>query len=133
MPQLTLPRLSTRSTPDARVRLLVLSVLLWGATLIMQVEGARATGAEALASVFAQPPAYLHPRAAIGFDLSGVPHGPPSGVEAALLESVRMALDHGTRAHMHMSLAVYYKLSGQGTLAAMEKRKGDYWWRVARF
>jgi hypothetical protein len=128
-----LPRPSVQSTPEARVRLLVLSVLLLGTTLVMQVEGARSTGSEAFASVFAQPPAYLHPRAAIGFDVSGVPRSAPSGIEAALLESVRMAADHGTRAHTHMSLAVYYKLSGQRTLAAMEKRKGDYWWRVAKF
>lgn len=128
-----LGRLSAPSTPEARVRLLVLSLLLWCATLVMQVDGARTAGTDGWASVFAEPPAYLHPRTAIGFDLSGVPRGAPRGIEASLFESVRMAVDAGTRAHTHMSLAVYYKLAGQSTLAAVEKRKGDYWWRVAKF
>jgi hypothetical protein len=133
MPLLTAPALSARPSPEAQRRLLVLSLLLWCATLVLQVDGARTAGTDGWASVFAEPPAYLHPRAAIGFDLSGVPRGVPRGVEASLFESVRMAVDAGTRAHTHMSLAVYYKLAGQGTLAAVEKRKGDYWWRVAKF
>ncbi len=133
MPHVTTPALSARPTPEAQRRLLVLSLLLWCATLVMQVDGARARDTDGWASVFAEPPAYLHPRAAIGFDVSGVRSGAVSGIEVALLESVRIALDPGTRAHTHMSLAVYYKLSGQDTLAAVEKRKGDYWWRVAKF
>jgi len=115
----------------AQVRLLVLTGLLLGTTLIAEGERASAPAADSWTSVFAEPPAYLHPAAAIGFDVSGVAVPAPDGVEAALLASVHAADSH-TRAHAHMSLAVYYKLRGLSGLAAQEKRKGDYWLKVAR-
>jgi hypothetical protein len=119
--------------PAAQLRLLVLAGLLLGTTIVAQSERAGASARDAWTSVFAEPPAYLHPRTAFGFDLSGLPPAAPGGVEAALLESVRGVAGRYTRAHTHMSLAVYYKIHGQRGRAATEKRKGDYWVRVARF
>lgn len=115
----------------AHARLLVLTVLLLCTTVLAETDRAGRPTAESWSSVFADPPAYLHPRAAIGFDVSGLPSAAPGGVEAALLASVHAADQH-TRAHAHMSLAVYYKLRGLSGLAAQEKRKGDYWIKVAR-
>ncbi len=117
---------------EGQMRLLVLCVLLLGTTVVTQGESASYPVSEAATSVYEEPPAYLHPRTAIGFDLSGLPATPSSGVEAALLASAREAADVEARAHTHMSLAVYYKLNGQNGKAAAEKRKGDYWLRVAR-
>lgn len=131
-PAMPAPAAATRLRAEGHLRLLILSLLLWGTTLVMQGERAPVV-VEGFSSVFEQPPAYLHPPAALAFDVSGVPVAAAGTIEAALFESVRSADDHGTRAHTHMSLAVYYKLSGQSTLAARAKRKGDYWWRVARF
>ena len=119
--------------PAAQLRLLLLTGLLLGTTIVAQSQRAGAGARDAWTSVFAEPPAYLHPRAALGFDVSGLPAAAPGGIEAALWASVRGVAGRDTRAHTHMSLAVYYKIHGQGTRAAAEKRKGDYWVRVARF
>lgn len=118
-------------TPTAQVRLLVLTALLLCTTVIAETDRAGRAQSDSWSSVFAQPPAYLHARAAIPFDVSGLSSDPPGRVEAALLASVHMA-DLDTRAHAHMSLAVYYKVRGLPELAAREKRKGDYWRRVAK-
>lgn len=119
--------------PVGQVRLLVLTGLLLCATLVAQRARATTAAGDPWSSVFAEPPAYLHPRAALGFDVSGLPSAAPGGMEAALLASVRGVAGQYTRAHTHMSLAVYYKIHGQRGRAAAEKRKGDYWVRVARF
>jgi hypothetical protein len=120
------------AVPEAQLRLLILCVLLLGATVVTQDRPAVAAPSEAWATVYLEPPAYLHPRTAIGFDLSGLPHSASDGVEAALLASARTAGNADARAHTHMSLAVYYKLHGQDSRAAAEKRKGDYWVRVSK-
>jgi hypothetical protein len=119
--------------PVAQVRLLVLTVLLLCTTVIGERARGTISAPDSWISVFAEPPAYLHPRAALGFDVAGLPPAAPGGIEAALLASVRGVAGRETRAHTHMSLAVYYKIHGQVTRAAAEKRKGDYWVRVARF
>ena len=118
---------------QGQMRLLVLCVLLLGATVVTRDEPASYAAAEALTSVYEEPPAYLHPRTAIGFDLSGLPASASSGVEAALLASARGAANVEARGHTHLSLAIYYKLRGQNSKAAAEKRKADYWLRVAKF
>ena len=122
----------TPAVSEGQTRLLVLCVLLLGTTVVTQSEPASYAASEAATSVYEEPPAYLHPRTAIGFDLSGLPTTASSGVVAALLASARGAADIEARAHTHMSLAVYYKLDGQDAKAAAEKRKGDYWLRVAK-
>ena len=114
----------------APTRLLVLTSLLLCTTVLAESDRA-GRPAEGWSSVFTEPPAYLHPPAAIGFDVSGLSSAAPAGVEAALLASVHPG-DLPMRAHAHMSLAVYYKLRGMTDLAAQEKRKGDYWRRVAK-
>jgi hypothetical protein len=124
--------LTAPAVPEAQLRLLVLCVLLLGTTVVTQEQPAVPMPSDALTSVYLEPPAYLHPRTAIGFDLSGLPRPASSAVEAALLESVRDAVNVDARAHTHMSLAVYYKVHGQSSRAAAEKRKADYWLRVAR-
>jgi hypothetical protein len=110
-----------------------LCLLLWGTTVVARDHATGALPGDSGGSVFAEPPAYLHPRAAIGFDLSGLRPPQPGGVEAALVASTRGVVDSDTRAHTHMSLAVYYKIHGETEKAAAEKRKGDYWVRVAKF
>lgn len=123
----------TPAVSAGHMRLLVLCVLLLGATVLTQDEPASYTTFEAVTSVYEEPPAYLHPRTAIGFDLSGLPASGLSGVEAALLASARGAANVEARGHTHLSLAIYYKLHGQNGRAAAEKRKADYWLRVAKF
>jgi hypothetical protein len=127
------PLVLTDPMSRAHTRLLVLCVLLLGAMVVTQDDGAAAPFSDAVTSVYEQPPAYLHPPTAIGFDLSGLRSTAPGGVEAALVASAEGVMDLEARAHTHMSLAVYYKLNGQGSRAAAEKKKGDYWRRVAKF
>lgn len=119
-------------TPSAQARLLVLSVLLLWTTLTVQAELNRHGPIDNSVTVFDEPPAYLHPRTAIGFDLTGLP-ARQDGVEAALRASAHQLDGLEARAHTHMSLAVYYKLHGQMSRAVAEKKKGDYWLRVSRY
>jgi len=123
----------TPAVSEGQMRLLVLCLLLLGTAVVTQSDPVSYAASEAMTSVYEEPPAYLHPRTAIGFDLSGLPVSASSGVEAALLASARGAANVESRAHTHMSLAVYYKLRGQSGKAAAEKRKADYWLRVAKF
>ena len=128
---MTLDFLRQHLSLDAQRRLLLFTMLLLWTTLTLDRERAPMIS-DTGTSVFSEPPAYLHPPEAIGFDLSGVPPA-SSGVEAALLASARDVPDVDARAHTHMSLAVYYKLRGQRSRAEAEKRKGDYWMRVAKY
>jgi hypothetical protein len=118
--------------PAAQLRLLLLTTLLLGTTLVLGSEQRGVPQADSL-DVFSEPPAYLHPQTAIRFDTSGLQGQSAGQVEEALRASMRGAADASTRAHTHMSLAVYYKMQGLPTLAETEKRKGDYWQRVAKF
>ena len=129
---MTLDFLRQHLSIDAQRRLLLFTMLLLWTSLTLERESAPMT-ADAGTSVFAEPPAYLHPPEVIGFDLSGLPAKPASDVEAALVASTRAVADVDARAHTHMSLAVYYKLRGQRSRAEAEKRKGDYWMRVAKY
>lgn len=115
----------------AQARLLLLTALLLGATVTAESERAGRPEPDTWSSVFAEPPAYLHPADAIRFDVSGLPVRAVDSIEAALFASFQ-PVDLQTRAHAHMSLAVYYKMRGLIGLAAEEKRKGDYWLRVAK-
>jgi hypothetical protein len=111
-----------------QVRLLVLTSLLLCTTLVLRTEGKPNGSTD---SVFQEPPAYLHPRGAIGFNISGLnPHNP---TEAELLAATQQTLDAEARAHAHLALAVYYKNRGLTELAEQEKRKGEYWRRIARY
>lgn len=119
---------------QAQLRLLLLTTLLFCTTVVLQSERASAASeARDTASVFTEPPAYLHPPAVIGFDLSGVADPATTHAEEALLASTRSVNDALTRAHTHLSLAVYYKMRGRLRQAEIEKRKADYWRRVARY
>ena len=122
---------ATGTAAAAQARLLLLTALLLGATVVAESERSSQPQPDHWTSVFAEPPAYLHPAAAISFDVSGLRDSASDSVEAALVASFRTA-DLQTRAHAHLSLAVYYKLRGMNGLAAEEKRKGDYWRRVAK-
>jgi hypothetical protein len=111
-----------------QVRLLVLTSLLLCTTLVLRAEGKPNGSTD---SVFQEPPAYLHPREAIGFDVSGLdPHNP---TDAELLAATQQRLDVEARAHAHLALAVYYKTRGLTQQAVLEKRKGEYWRRIARY
>lgn len=116
----------------SQLRLLLLTTLLLCATVVAETERASQPLPDDASSVFAEPPAYLHPRDAIPFDLSGVDMSAPGGVEAALLASTREAEDASSRAYAHLSLAVYYKLRGRTAQAEHAKRRGDYWRKIAR-
>ena len=114
---------------QSQMRLLVLTSLLLCTTLVLRTEG-RPNGTTT-DTVFQDPPAYLHPRGAIGFDVSGLnPHNP---TEAELLAATQQNLDPEARAHAHLALAVYYKTRGLTQQAVLEKRKGEYWRRIARY
>jgi len=115
----------------AQARLLLFTALLLGATVTIESERSGSPEPEGWSSVFVEPPAYLHPAEAIRFDISGLPAPAADSIEAALLDSLQPG-DLQARAHAHMTLAVYYKLRGKTSLAAEEKRKGDYWLRVAK-
>jgi hypothetical protein len=114
---------------QTQIRLLVLSSLLLCTTVIREADRHTLV---ADTSVFSQPPAYLHAPAALGFDLSGLSAPARDRTEAALLESAQSALDVETRAHAHLSLANYYKMRGLTEQATIEKRKGEYWRRIAK-
>ena len=119
---------------QTQLRLLLLTTLLLCTTVVMQNERDLSDlAAGDSASVFSEPPAYLHNPAAIGFDLSGVAVPATNRTEAALLASTRSVNDALDRAHAHLSLAVYYKMRGLSRQAEHEKRKADYWRRVARY
>lgn len=111
---------------QSQVRLLVLTSLLLCTTLVMpnkQPNGSADT-------VFQQPPAYLHPRDVLGFDVSGL--SGRDSTEAQLIAATQAQLDADARAHAHFALAVYYKSRGRTEQAEAEKRKGDYWRRIAK-
>jgi hypothetical protein len=119
---------------QTQLRLLLLTTLLLCTTVVLETErGGAGDLSRDTASVFTEPPAYLHPPAVIGFDLSGLSIPATNQTEAALLESTRSVKDALERAHTHLSLAVYYKMRGLARQAAVEKRKADYWRRVARY
>lgn len=122
--------LSAHLSPDSQRRLLLFTALLLWTTLTFQAVS-QPTLADANGTVFEHPPAYLHPPEVIGFNLSGLP---PAGdtTADALRAAAATATNPAARAQTHLGLAVYYKQHGKRALAENEKRKGDYWARVAR-
>lgn len=114
----------------AQLRLLLLTSLLLCTTIVLGAERA-ATIRQDAATVFQAPPAYLHPAAVLRFDLSGLGAHAKNRTEAALIASARIADDVEDRAHTHLSLAVYYKMHGRTQQAVVERRKGEYWRRIA--
>jgi len=115
---------------QTQLRLLVLTTLLLCTTVVLETE--RTPTVTPDASVFHQPPAYLHPRAALAFDLSGLKFPATNQTEAALIASAQSAQDVEARAHTHLSLAVYYTMRGLTQQAMSEKRKAEYWRRIAQ-
>lgn len=122
--------LSAHLSPDSQRRLLLFTALLLWTSLTFQTVSQSAP-AEANGTVFEHPPAYLHPTEVIGFNLSGLPPVGDSTADA-LRAAAASAIDPSARAQTHLGLAVYYKQHGKRALAENEKRKGDYWARVAR-
>ena len=123
--------LSAHLSPDSQRRLLLFTALLLWASMTFQTVSQPAALPEANGTVFEHPPAYLHPTAVIGFDLSGLPAKGDTAADA-LRTAADSVIDPAARAQTHLGLAVYYKQHGKMALAEMEKRKGDYWARVAR-
>ena len=118
---------------QTQLRLLVLTTLLLCTTLVLETERTpKPAEADTNWTVFNEPPAYLHPRAALAFDLSGLRMPATDTIEAALLEAARSANDDEARAYAHLQLAVYYKEKGNTALASDEKRKAEYWRRIVR-
>lgn len=113
---------------QSQTRLLVLTSLLLCTTLVLRYDGKANVTSDI---VFQDPPAYLHPRAAIGFDVSGLNARNPT--EAELIAETQRDLDPESRAHAHLALAVYYKTRGLTAKAEIEKRKGEYWRRIAKY
>jgi hypothetical protein len=112
---------------QSQLRLLVLTTLLLCTALVMPA-GPQSNGSGD--NVFEQPPAYLHPRSVLAFDLSGLKG--QDTTEAALIAATETNLDPGARAQAHLALAIYYKSRGLTQQAVAEKRKGDYWGRIAK-
>lgn len=123
--------LSAHLSADSQRRLLLFTALLLWASMTFQAASSPAPLSDVNATVFEHPPAYLHPTEVIGFDLSGLPRSGDSAA-AALRAAADSELDPAARAQTHLALAVYYKQHGKTGLAETEKRKGDYWARVAR-
>lgn len=115
----------------SQLRLLLLASLLLCTSLILGSERAVEERADAAASaVFSAPPAYLHARDALAFDLSGL-RAASTPEESTLVSAARVAADPAARAYTHLALAVYYKSRGLMDLAREERRKGEYWQRIA--
>ena len=122
--------LSAHLSPDSQRRLLLFTALLLWASLSFQT-ASQPQPVETSGTVFEYPPAYLHPTNAIGFDRSGLPPAGDSAADALRL-AANSAIDPASRSQTHLGLAVYYTQNGKMALAETEKRKGDYWARVAR-
>lgn len=116
---------------QTQLRLLILTSLLLCTTVFVGIERAANANRPDSSMVFAEPPAYLHPPAALGFDISGIRAG--GRTEAELRWSVRSATDGEARAQAHLALAVYYKMRGLGKEARAERRKAEYWLRLGRY
>jgi hypothetical protein len=113
-----------------QLRLLLLTSLLLCTTVLLNAERASRGDLEP-AAVFTEPPAYLHARGALRFDLSGLEAPATNHTEAALMASAQSAEDATARAQAHLELAVYYKMQGRTREAREERRKAEYWRRVS--